>query len=65
MDWNYQMGLGHQTDSHPTYPGLINETYYGEGPQRAFYRRWLEFMTAEKWPRVDVMRDPGEPPAEN
>lgn len=61
MLWNYQMGLGHQTDQHETYPGLVNDTYYGEGPQRTFYRRWLEFMTSEKWPRVDAMREPGEP----
>jgi len=60
MDWNYQMGLGHQTDNHPLYPGTVNETYFGEGPQRAFYRRWLEFMTSEKWPKVDVMHDPGD-----
>jgi 3-phenylpropionate/trans-cinnamate dioxygenase subunit alpha len=53
MNWNYQMGLGHQTDNHPVYPGTVNDTYFGEGPQRAFYRRWLEFMTSDKWPSVD------------
>ena len=52
--------LGHQTDKHETYPGLVNDTYYGEGPQRTFYRRWLEFMTSEKWPRVDAMHSTGD-----
>ncbi|SNQ45862.1 3-phenylpropionate dioxygenase, large (alpha) subunit [Frankia canadensis] len=60
MDWNYQMGLGHETEDHETYPGRINGTYYGEGPQRTFYRRWLEFMTSEKWPRVDAVRESGD-----
>lgn len=53
LKWNYQMGLGHETDDHPILPGRINEMYFGEGPQRAFYRRWLEFMTSEKWPHRD------------
>jgi 3-phenylpropionate/trans-cinnamate dioxygenase alpha subunit len=60
MDWNYQMGLGHQTDEHPVYPGTVNDTYYGEGPQRAFYRRWMEFMTSDKWPVIDAMHDSGD-----
>ncbi len=60
MTWNYQMGLGHEIDDHPVYPGSFNATYYGEGPQRTFYRRWLEFMTSEKWPLVDAMHEAGE-----
>jgi 3-phenylpropionate/trans-cinnamate dioxygenase subunit alpha len=60
MPWNYQMGLGWETDRDEKYPGRINATIYGETPQRGFYRRWLEFMTSEKWPVVDAMREPGE-----
>ena len=41
---NYQMGIGHERDDDSTYPGRIGGTYLGEGPQRGFYRRWLEFM---------------------
>jgi 3-phenylpropionate/trans-cinnamate dioxygenase alpha subunit len=59
--WNYQMGLGHETDEHEIFPGRINATLYGELPQRGFYRRWLDFMTSEKWPVVDAMRGDGEP----
>jgi 3-phenylpropionate/trans-cinnamate dioxygenase alpha subunit len=44
------MGLGHETDNHDRLPGRINDMYFGEGPQRAFYRRWLDFMTSEEWP---------------
>jgi 3-phenylpropionate/trans-cinnamate dioxygenase alpha subunit len=51
--WHYQMGLGHERRDDASYPGLIMPTYFGEGPQRAFYRRWLEFMTSERWPAVD------------
>jgi 3-phenylpropionate/trans-cinnamate dioxygenase alpha subunit len=54
MSWNYQMGLGHEGPD-PDYPGTVNPMYFGEGPQRAFYRRWLDFMTSTKWPRVDRM----------
>lgn len=50
LNWNYRMGIGHEKDDHERLPGRINEMYFGEGPQRAFYRRWLEFMTSEKWP---------------
>jgi 3-phenylpropionate/trans-cinnamate dioxygenase alpha subunit len=60
MPWNYQMGLGWETDRDEKYPGRINSTLYGETPQRGFYRRWLEFMTSEKWPVVDAMREAGE-----
>lgn len=47
---NYQMGLGHDRDDHPDYPGTITDCGLGDAPQRAFYRRWLEFMTSEQWP---------------
>ncbi|PHV64926.1 aromatic ring-hydroxylating dioxygenase subunit alpha [Williamsia muralis] len=50
MAWNYQMGHGHETDNDPVYPGRVLRNYFGEGPQRGFYRRWLEFMTSEEWP---------------
>jgi 3-phenylpropionate/trans-cinnamate dioxygenase alpha subunit len=47
------MGLGHERRDDPDYPGQIMPTYFGEGPQRGFYRRWLEFMTTSAWPRVE------------
>ncbi|HTJ92797.1 MAG TPA: aromatic ring-hydroxylating dioxygenase subunit alpha [Pararobbsia sp.] len=53
MMWNYTMGLGHETEDHPVARGKMNRTYFGEGPQRAFYRRWLEFMTSKDWPRIE------------
>ena len=52
LRWNYQMGVGHDTDNHPTLPGTVSELYMNEGPQRAFYRRWLDFMTSKDWPHV-------------
>jgi len=60
MPWNYQMGLGWETDRDEKYPGRINATLYGETPQRGFYRRWLEFMTSDKWPVVDATREAAE-----
>jgi 3-phenylpropionate/trans-cinnamate dioxygenase alpha subunit len=60
MAWNYQMGLGHETDQDEKYPGRINATLYGETPQRGFYRRWLDFMTSDKWPVVDAMHETRE-----
>jgi 3-phenylpropionate/trans-cinnamate dioxygenase alpha subunit len=50
--FNYQMGLGHDGPD-PTYPGTVTPQPVGEGPQRSFYRRWLEFMTSEGWPHLD------------
>ena len=49
--FNYQMGLGHDGPD-AVYPGTITPQPVGEGPQRAFYRRWLEFMTSEGWPHL-------------
>jgi 3-phenylpropionate/trans-cinnamate dioxygenase alpha subunit len=50
--WNYQMGVGHEREDDEQFPGRIGPTYLGEGPQRGFYRRWLEFMTSKQWPVV-------------
>ncbi|MBY4383822.1 aromatic ring-hydroxylating dioxygenase subunit alpha [Rhodococcus sp. 05-2256-B2] len=50
--WNYRMGLGHEEHTHNDFPGRLGSRYFGEGPQRAFYRRWVEYMTSEQWPHV-------------
>lgn len=50
---NYQMGLGHEHDDDPIYPGRIGPIGVGDGPQRGFYRRWLEFLTSDSWPNPD------------
>ncbi|MFN0025553.1 MAG: aromatic ring-hydroxylating oxygenase subunit alpha [Acidimicrobiales bacterium] len=52
QQYNYQMGLGHDGPD-PVYPGTITPQPVGEGPQRSFYRRWLEFMTTDGWPATD------------
>lgn len=49
---NYQMGLGHERDDDPEYPGRILHRGVGDAPQRGFYRRWLEYLTSESWPSV-------------
>jgi len=54
--WNYQMGVGHEREDDPTYRGRIGATYLGEGPQRGFYRRWLDFMSSDAWPVVEEPR---------
>jgi 3-phenylpropionate/trans-cinnamate dioxygenase alpha subunit len=51
--WNYQMGLGHEHDNDELYPGRIGGHRFGDTPQRGMYRRWLEFMTTDSWPRVE------------
>ncbi|MEU6645524.1 aromatic ring-hydroxylating dioxygenase subunit alpha [Saccharomonospora sp. NPDC046836] len=50
MKWNYTMGIGKEDRMHAGFPGKLSRTIMSEGPQRAFYRRWLEFMTSAKWP---------------
>ena len=49
---NYQMGMGCE-GADPVYPGAVNPNMLGELPQRRFYRRWLEFMTSDRWPSLD------------
>lgn len=51
QSYNYQMGLGHAGPD-DVYPGVITAQPLGDEPQRAFYRRWLEFMTSDEWPRL-------------
>lgn len=47
---NSQMGLGHERNDDAEYPGNIGYMPIGENPQRRFYRRWLEMLTADEWP---------------
>jgi 3-phenylpropionate/trans-cinnamate dioxygenase alpha subunit len=49
LDLNYTMGLGHE-GSDPQFPGQVLQNLWGEMPQRMFYKRWTEFMTATEWP---------------
>jgi 3-phenylpropionate/trans-cinnamate dioxygenase alpha subunit len=60
LSWNYQMGLGHEREDDPDYPGTIGHHAWGELPQRAFYRRYLEFLTSHEWPRI-ANDDTGQP----
>ncbi len=50
--WNYQMGLGNERSDDPSFPGRVGKAFFGEAPQRAMYRRWLDFMTSAEWPVV-------------
>lgn len=52
LAFNYQMGAGHEREDDPTFPGLVGSLYFGEGPQRRFYGRWLDFMTTHDWPVI-------------
>ncbi|MGW6659675.1 aromatic ring-hydroxylating dioxygenase subunit alpha [Rhodococcus sp. NPDC055024] len=53
VEWNYQMGLGEEFDGDEELPGRRGRYYLGEGPQRGFYKRWLEFMTSgDAWPHL-------------
>ncbi len=49
--FNYEMGLG-RARRDAEFPGDYGDSFFGEGGQRAFYRRWLEFMTSETWPVI-------------
>jgi len=51
VKWNYQMGLGEPLGSNDGLRGDTTQRFFGEIPQRIFYRRWLELMTAgDEWP---------------
>ena len=51
---------GHEREDDPDYPGTIGHHAWGELPQRAFYRRYLEFLTSHEWPRI-ANDDTGQP----
>lgn len=55
MAWNYQMGINHEDAVHNDFPGRLGSRYFGEGPQRSFYRRWLEYMTSDQWPHLPAL----------
>lgn len=50
--FNFQMGLGHEIEDDPQYPGTVLPVQLGDAPQRGFYRRWLEFMTSADYPHL-------------
>ncbi|MBT2268965.1 aromatic ring-hydroxylating oxygenase subunit alpha [Rhodococcus erythropolis] len=52
LKWNYEMGVG-KSRTHEEFPGKYGDSFFGEEGQRGFYRRWLEFMTSEKWPHIE------------
>jgi 3-phenylpropionate/trans-cinnamate dioxygenase subunit alpha len=52
--WNFQLGLGHDIEPDPVFPGRVGQRFYGETPQRGYYRRWYEFMTSAEWPHVGI-----------
>jgi len=52
LKWNYEMGVG-KSRTHDEFPGRYGDSFFGEEGQRGFYRRWLEFMTSEKWPHIE------------
>jgi hypothetical protein len=49
---NLTMGLGHERRSEE-FPGL-ESGLPSEMNQRAFYRRWLELMTATSWAEIAI-----------
>lgn len=63
VPWNYQMGLG-KAFRHEYFLGEYGASFFGEDFQRAFFRRWLEFMTSDEWPVIppDETAQPAESP---
>ncbi|RZI53827.1 MAG: aromatic ring-hydroxylating dioxygenase subunit alpha [Pseudonocardia sp.] len=59
--FNFQMGLGRETEEDPDYPGRVLPVLLGDSPQRGFYRRWLEFMTSENYPHLPPTSTAGDP----
>jgi hypothetical protein len=48
------MGIGHSSNSHPQFVGLVSERYISESNQRNFHARWQEFMNAESWKDIHI-----------
>ena len=58
LEMNYTMGLGTE-GADDQYPGRVLPHLWGEMPQRMFYKRWAEFMTAptDKWPEPEPLKE--------
>jgi len=50
---NLQMGLGHEGFDERK-QGWASHFRFSEGNQRAFYKRWAEVMSADKWRDLEV-----------
>lgn len=48
---HYRCGISRK-DDHPELPGIVYRGQFGDSNQRAFHRRWLDLMTADKWSDV-------------
>jgi len=51
----YGLGMNSRID-HEELPGNVHHRVINDSNQRAFYGRWLDFMTAERWADVPVRR---------
>ena len=47
-NFNVQMGLGHERNDDPRFPGKVNHVY-AETAARGFYRRWAELLNRPRW----------------
>jgi phenylpropionate dioxygenase-like ring-hydroxylating dioxygenase large terminal subunit len=45
---NLQMGLGHERDDDPRFPGTTNHVF-AETAARGFYKRWAELLSTPRW----------------
>ncbi len=46
-------GLGHNTrEDHPDLPGRVYRNFFSDANQMAFYSRWADLMSAERWADV-------------
>ena len=48
LPYNFEMGLGH-TQSDEQWPEVTLNYRISEGPARARFSRWLDFMEAGSW----------------
>jgi hypothetical protein len=49
--YSYEMGMGFEmtADDIPSLPGATISNVPSEKNQRAYYRRWMEFMDGKSW----------------
>jgi phenylpropionate dioxygenase-like ring-hydroxylating dioxygenase large terminal subunit len=55
--FNNQMGLGHEWDDDPDYPGTVNRVYC-EMAARGFYGRWAEMLSGASWEELAASAEP-------
>ena len=53
---HYGLRVGTSSRDDPELPGNISRPMYNDSNQLAFYQRWMDYMTADHWDQIPLVR---------